>query len=72
MTTRKPVSDASEAAVSPARRRRPTSYDVAQRAGVSQSAVSRCFAEGASIAPRTRERVVKAAAELGYRPNALA
>ncbi len=52
--------------------RRATSYDVARAAGVSQSAVSRCFAPGASIAPKTRELVLKAAAELGYRPNALA
>lgn len=52
--------------------RRATSYDVARVAGVSQSAVSRCFAEGASIAPATRERILKVAVELGYRPNALA
>lgn len=52
--------------------RRPTSYDVARVAGVSQSAVSRCFAPNASIAPKTRELVMKVAAELGYRPNALA
>ncbi len=52
--------------------RRATSYDVARAAGVSQSAVSRCFAPGASIAPKTRELVMKVAAELGYRPNALA
>jgi DNA-binding LacI/PurR family transcriptional regulator len=52
--------------------RRSTSYDVARLAGVSQSAVSRCFAEGASIAPKTRDLILKAAAELGYRPNALA
>ncbi len=52
--------------------RRPTSYDVARAAGVSQSAVSRCFASGGSIAPATRERITKVAAELGYRPNALA
>lgn len=52
--------------------RRATSYDVARAAGVSQSAVSRCFTPGASIAPATRERIVKAADELGYRPNALA
>ena len=51
---------------------RATSYDVARAAGVSQSAVSRCFAPGGSIAAATRERVMKAAAELGYRPNALA
>ncbi|WP_419816044.1 LacI family DNA-binding transcriptional regulator [Glacieibacterium sp.] len=51
---------------------RPTSYDVARRAGVSQSAVSRCFSPGESVAPATRERILKVAAELGYRPNALA
>jgi DNA-binding LacI/PurR family transcriptional regulator len=72
MTIRKPLPGASSVVIAPERRRRPTSYDVAQRAGVSQSAVSRCFAEGASISPQTRARVVKAAAELGYRPNALA
>lgn len=46
-----------------------TSHDVAAVAGVSQSAVSRCFTPGASIAPETRDRVLKVAAELGYRPN---
>jgi DNA-binding LacI/PurR family transcriptional regulator len=46
-----------------------TSRDVAAKAGVSQSAVSRCFTQGASIADATRERVMQAAAELGYRPN---
>ncbi len=50
----------------------PTSYDVAARAGVSQSAVSRCFRPGSSIAPKTRERVLVAARELGYLPNAIA
>jgi DNA-binding LacI/PurR family transcriptional regulator len=52
--------------------RRPTSYDVARIAGVSQSAVSRCFAANASIAPAKREIILKVAAEIGYRPNALA
>lgn len=36
------------------------------------SAVSRTFTEGASVAPATRERVLTAAHELGYRPNLLA
>ena len=49
-----------------------TSYDVAQLAGVSQSAVSRCFRFGASISSRMRERVMQAARELGYSPDALA
>lgn len=49
-----------------------TSADVAERAQVSQSAVSRTFTEGASVSPHTRKRVLDAALELGYRPNALA
>ena len=49
-----------------------TLKDVAERAGVSRSAVSRTFTEGASVSPKTRRKVEKAAAELGYRPNALA
>lgn len=49
-----------------------TSQQVAQIAGVSQSAVSRTFTPGASISPATREKVLQAARELGYRPNAIA
>ena len=49
-----------------------TSSEVARRAGVSQSAVSRTFTPGASIAPKTRAKVLAAAKELGYRPNAIA
>ncbi|MEM9708976.1 MAG: LacI family DNA-binding transcriptional regulator [Pseudomonadota bacterium] len=49
-----------------------TSLEVAQRAGVSQSAVSRVFTPGASASPRTVEKVKRAADELGYRPNVLA
>lgn len=52
--------------------RRATSYDVARLAGVSQSAVSRCFTPGASIADATRLRVTEAARRLGYVPNRLA
>ena len=50
----------------------PTSGDVARLANVSQSAVSRVFTEGASVSAATRQRVLQAADELGYRPNALA
>ncbi len=50
----------------------PTLKDVAERAGVSRSAVSRTFTDGASVSGKMRRRVEKAAAELGYRPNALA
>ncbi|MEM6635229.1 MAG: LacI family DNA-binding transcriptional regulator [Pseudomonadota bacterium] len=49
-----------------------TLKEVAERAGVSRSAVSRTFTEGASVSERTRRKVEKAARELGYRPNALA
>ena len=49
-----------------------TSSAVAKRAGVSQSAVSRVFTPGASASVATKEKVIKAASELGYRPNRLA
>lgn len=49
-----------------------TSVDVAQRAGVSRSAVSRTFTPGASVAPETRARVMAAAQSLGYQVNILA
>ncbi|MES2128205.1 MAG: LacI family DNA-binding transcriptional regulator [Pseudomonadota bacterium] len=52
--------------------RRVTSYDVAVCAGVSQSAVSRCFKPGASVSKATYARVMKAAQELDYIPNAAA
>jgi DNA-binding LacI/PurR family transcriptional regulator len=45
---------------------------VARRAGVSRSAVSRTFTPGASVSPATRAKVVKAAEELGYHVNDLA
>ena len=49
-----------------------TSLDVARRAGVSQSAVSRVFTPGASVSQAMTDRVLAAATELGYRPNVLA
>ena len=49
-----------------------TSMQVARRAGVSQSAVSRVFTPGASASPAITQKVRQAAAELGYRPNVLA
>lgn len=49
-----------------------TAEAVARRAGVSHSAVSRTFTEGASVSERVRQRVLKAAARLGYRVNRLA
>jgi len=49
-----------------------TLKDVAARAGVSRSAVSRTFTDGASVSAAMRARVEKAAGELGYAPNVLA
>ena len=49
-----------------------SSREVAERAGVSRSAVSRAFTPGASIAPATLKRVKAAADALGYQVNHLA
>ena len=49
----------------------PTSQNVATLAGVSQSAVSRCFTKGASISSRTKLRVIEAAKKLGYKHQAI-
>jgi DNA-binding LacI/PurR family transcriptional regulator len=49
-----------------------TLKDVALRAGVSRSAVSRTFTKGASVSAKTRAKVEAAAEALGYAPNALA
>ena len=49
-----------------------TSQQVAELAGVSQSAVSRVYTPGASASKKTTLKVHKAAATLGYRPNVLA
>ncbi|MEX0351059.1 MAG: LacI family DNA-binding transcriptional regulator [Paracoccaceae bacterium] len=49
-----------------------TLKDVAELAGVSRSAVSRTFTEGASVSAKTRNKVMKAASDLGFSPNALA
>lgn len=49
-----------------------TADDVAKRAGVSRSAVSRTFTPGGSVSKDVRRKVLKAARELGYRVNRLA
>lgn len=49
-----------------------SAWDVARLAKVSQSTVSRVFTPGASVAETTREKVLRAADELNYQPNALA
>lgn len=45
---------------------------VAERAGVSRSAVSRTFTDGASVSDETRRKVIEAAEALGYHVNHLA
>jgi len=49
-----------------------TASDVARAAGVSRSAVSRTFTEGASVAPATKKKVLAAAKAVTYRPNLFA
>jgi DNA-binding LacI/PurR family transcriptional regulator len=49
-----------------------TASDVAILAGVSKWTVSRAFMPGASISEKAREKVMRIAKELGYRPNLLA
>lgn len=58
--------------MSSAPQRRVTLRDVAEKAGVSRSAVSRTFTEGASVSQTTRGKVMSAAKSLGYSPNVLA
>jgi DNA-binding LacI/PurR family transcriptional regulator len=47
----------------------PTIYDVARAAGVATSTVSRVFSKPGRIGEATRDRVLRAARELGYEPN---
>ena len=49
-----------------------TSRDVAQVAGVSQATVSRVLRDAGPVKAETRARVLEAAAQIGYQPNALA
>jgi LacI family transcriptional regulator len=71
------VTDADEASPPRRRRTRPGGpvrlADVAARAGVGTSIVSRVLNEDptVSIRPETRERILRAARELDYRPNFL-
>lgn len=52
--------------------KRPTIHDVAARAGVSKSLVSLALRGSSKVSDSSREAIEKAAAELGYRPNAQA
>ncbi len=53
-------------------RRRPTIADVARRAGVSAAAVSFAVNDRPGVSVETRERILVAARELGWRPSASA
>lgn len=63
--------DASSGRRGPRRSSRPTISDVAGRAGVDRAVVSKVLSEDPSLRVRaeTRERVRRAASDLGYRPN---
>ncbi len=52
--------------------RPPVMTDVAQLAGVSHQTVSRVLNDHPNVRPQTRELVLAAISELGYRPNAAA
>jgi DNA-binding LacI/PurR family transcriptional regulator len=54
------------------KQKKPTSFDVARLANVHRSAVSRALSGKGRVSEETRERVIKAAQELGYRVNYLA
>src|SRR5438067_1215638 len=56
----------------PAPKRRAVMTDVGRLAGVSHQTVSRVINGSPHVRPQTRERVLKAMLELGYRPNSVA
>lgn len=63
---------ASAAPKLPTARRRPTISDVARLAGLSKATVSKALnlsADDCPLLPETRERVIAAAASIGYRPS---
>ena len=53
-------------------RKPPTILDVAETSGVSKSTVSNVIRGAGNVSSTTRDRVLEAVAQLGYRPNALA
>lgn len=52
--------------------RKPTSFDIAERAGVSQSTVSRALRDSPLVAEETRRKVQAIASELNYKVDHLA
>lgn len=53
-------------------RKRPTVWDVAKAANVSQMTVSRAFSGKAPVALKTRERILRIADAMGFEPHPLA
>lgn len=51
---------------------KPTIYTIAEEAGVSIATVSRAFNHSPRISEETRQRVLRVADALGYRPSASA
>ena len=49
--------------------KRPTIFDLADYTGVSRGTISRAFNNQSGINPRTKEKVLKAAREIGYQPH---
>jgi LacI family transcriptional regulator len=49
-----------------------TIYKVSELAGVSLATVSRVINQSGNVTPKTRQKVLAAIAELGYRPNSMA
>ncbi|MEU0195485.1 substrate-binding domain-containing protein [Streptomyces afghaniensis] len=59
-------------AASSPERKRPTIWEVAERAGVSHQTVSRFLKNDSGMKPATRARIERAVTELDYRPNLMA
>ncbi|QDP00458.1 LacI family DNA-binding transcriptional regulator [Thalassotalea sp. PS06] len=49
-----------------------TIYEVSKLAGVSSATVSRVMNDSSRVSPKTRDKVLKAMEELGFRPNSIA
>jgi DNA-binding LacI/PurR family transcriptional regulator len=66
------VNEPSQPSESAGRRKAPDMYDVARLAGVSQKTVSRVVNNERYVSDASREKVLRAARELGFRPNTAA
>ena len=72
--TRTPPRDKEGVAMSTERERTPspTISEVAEAAGVGRATVARTLGGYGSVSPKTRDRILAVAKELGYRPNSIA